>query len=312
MPYTASSARDQSAQIMMQAAQNFTKGVQEYFQKQEQRQKQEATIDWLEQSGTANSLFPQLGQVQDPAERRKVITAGIKGAGLENLVQVQQFMAQQEQRTREAQAMAEMRAVQMERIRQQMAAGQTEAAALRAAADPAAPMREQIGAGASFEQLDPRREIDRSTVYLQQGGRDPQMAALLSRQAPSDPKVMMVQDEQGRPHAFLVPRSGQPQRVGSPAKEPAAARESQLGVLVRERDAARAAGRDDVAAEYDRVIADYGKKVDLFGNSTPTNPPSGGNPTAPEPKTKEELLALVRTGKLAPDQAKAIAAKNKW
>lgn len=81
---------------------------------------------------------------------------------------------------------------------------------------------------------------------------------------------------------------------------------SQLGKLIAERDAYRAAGRADVVAEYDRAIKLIGVRYDAFGNPINVEAPPV------EPKSKEEMLALVKAGKLTAEQAKAIAKNKNW
>jgi len=138
---------DQSGQNMArgigQLGNAFSSGVQDYFQREQTRKKQEQTADWLEQSGAANSLFPDLAQVQDPAARRKAILAGIKGAGLENIAKVAEFSQNQQRLQTETAAQAEMRQAQAAAKRQQaakfeadMGRGQTEAQAKAAAFAP--------------------------------------------------------------------------------------------------------------------------------------------------------------------------------
>ena len=167
---------------IQQAGNAFAQGIQRYYQKKEENQKQEQTIQWLEQSGGANALFPQLAQVKDPAERRKIITAGIKGAGLENLVQIQQFQANQQRQQMEAQALAELRKSQIAKTQADMESRAREDTARRAALAGVPESAAAYGARGGYLTRDPAAAQPRTVpgtpeemlqAYGAAGGTDP-------------------------------------------------------------------------------------------------------------------------------------------
>lgn len=183
-----------------QVGQAFSKGVQGYFERKQRTEKEEATVDWINQNDQAtNALFPQLANVKDPAERRKVIKAGIKGAGLENLVQVQGFMEQQRQRQAESLRQDEMLKLQKEEadrrgkeMERRAFAEQQDRFALQWASGPGAALHDQIIRGVPAAQLDPNAEVDRAALYLSEGGNSPQMVQALTKSRPFLPAEFMT------------------------------------------------------------------------------------------------------------------------
>jgi hypothetical protein len=183
-----------------QVGRAFGQGIQEYYQRKEKLKKEEDTVDWLNQNEAAvNQLFPQLAQVKDPDERKKVIKAGIKGAGLENLIQVKNFTEQQRRQK-------QMEGIQQEMAQTQLAGAKlqnqhtqslmderaTEERAVRAAASPTAGIQDQIMRGTRFADMDPNAEVDRGDIYLRNGGRSPQMIAAMAKSRPFSPQEMMT------------------------------------------------------------------------------------------------------------------------
>lgn len=183
-----------------QVGQAFSKGVQGYFERKQQKEKEEATVDWINQNEQAtNALFPQLASVKDPAERRKVIKAGIKGAGLENLVQVQGFMENQRRAKALEGVQQEMAKAQLAGVKlhnqgteQMMSEHAAEGRALQFAGSPTAALHEQIMRGVPAAQLDPNAEVDRAGVYMEMGGRSPQMIQALTKARPFSPAEFMT------------------------------------------------------------------------------------------------------------------------
>jgi len=107
---------------IQQVGQAFGKGIEKYYEAKQQREKEEATVDWLDQNEEAvNQLFPQLAKVKDPMERKKVIKAGIKGAGLENLVQVKAFTENQKRQAAQDEQIGQLRGLQINQAQQQQA-----------------------------------------------------------------------------------------------------------------------------------------------------------------------------------------------
>jgi hypothetical protein len=182
-----------------QVGRAFGSGIQAYMDRKEKKEKEDATVDWLNQNEAAvNQLFPQLAQVKDPDERKKVIRAGIKGAGLENLVQVRNFTEQQRRAKQQEQIDAEMGQARLagqklnnDNVSSLMRERDDEGAAVRAATDPNAQLMEQINHGVPFGKLDLSGEPD-ANLYLRAGGRNPQMIAALGKSRPFSPVEMMT------------------------------------------------------------------------------------------------------------------------
>lgn len=166
-----------------QVGRAFGKGIEAYYEHKQRLEKEEATVDWLNQNeGAVNQLFPQLAQVKDPAERKKVIKAGIKGAGLENLVQVRQFMETQR------------RQQQMEGIQQEMANVQLAGAKLhnQNAQELMEDRRMESRAIQAAGMADPNGDLDPSEIYMRSGGRSPQMIAAMTKSRPFSPAEFMT------------------------------------------------------------------------------------------------------------------------
>ena len=99
----------------------------------------------------------------------------------------------------------------------------------------------------------------------------------------------------------LVAAQGNVRMIEAPRSDAGEA-SSPLGKLVRERDAWKAQGRDDVAMEYDRVIKEFGRGGDntlmsilQSARGQPETEAGGSEPFAdstgaqlPAPKTKAE------------------------
>jgi hypothetical protein len=183
-----------------QVGRAFGQGIQAYYERKEKLEKEEATVNWLNENEQAvNQLFPQLAQVKDPAERKKVIKAGIKGAGLENLVQVKNFTEQQRRAKQQEGIQQEMAGVQLAGARlfnqnqqAQMDERDAEGRAIKAATRPGAGAHEQIMRGVPFGQIDPNAEPDRAELYMREGGRSPQMIQAMTRSRPFSPQEFMT------------------------------------------------------------------------------------------------------------------------
>jgi hypothetical protein len=224
------------AQGIQQAGAAFSQGVQRYFQKKEQDKKEEATVQWLEQSGAANNLFPQLATVKDPGERRKIISAGIKGAGLDNMVQVAQFSAQQERQKQEAEAMAELRKSQaaenlarQHKLEQEIAAGNREDGAMKAAFDPIKESNADYGARGGYVMANPAPPAARAPVpaemvqrYGAAGGRNPAVIKQLNDlSGPEDLTNLQFQEDPVTGERFAVSKKGSVAKSGAnPTKTP--------------------------------------------------------------------------------------------
>jgi len=209
---------------IQQAGAGFAQGVQRYFQKEEERKKQEATVQWLEQSGAANNLFPQLAQIRDPAERKKIITAGIKGAGLENMLQVAQLHGQMERQKMEAEALNEMRRTQAEenaararKLEFDMDAARREEGALAAAFDPIQESQREFAARGGYitrdraaGQLQERDPTPPEMVarYGRAGGRNPQVMKQLGEIAPENMSALQFQQDPVTGERFAVSKKG--------------------------------------------------------------------------------------------------------
>lgn len=189
---------DQSGQNYARAIRDFGSGVKEYFDRKDQQEKEDATVDWLDQNQEAvHQLFPQLANVKDPAERKKVIKAGIKGAGLENLVQVRGFLENQRRAQAQEGPIKEMQAAQLEHLNvlnQQgtamMADRASEGRAIAAAGSQNAGIADQIQGGAKFGQLDPNMQPDRAGIYMREGGRNPAMMQAMMKERPFVPSAV--------------------------------------------------------------------------------------------------------------------------
>lgn len=214
---------------IQQVGRAFGKGVEEYYQRKEKLEKEDATVEWLNQNEQAvNQLFPQLAKVKDPAERKKVIKAGIKGAGLDNLVQVKGFMENQRRQAAQEKIQQEMQQAQLQGHQLQnqnveaiMKERATEGEAVRAAMDPRSAMHEQIMNGTRFDDLDPTAEPDRAGRYMAAGGRSPQMIQAMTKSRPFTPAEMMTPSGlnmvQTSPNSFIP----DPRVRAKPAKAPA-------------------------------------------------------------------------------------------
>lgn len=174
-------------QGISEAGRAFGKGVNAYFERKKQQEKEDATVEWLDQNTEAvNQLFPQLAKVADPAERRKVIKAGIKGAGLENMVQVRQFMDNQARQKQQDEINNELTranttavTLRNDEARQMMA----DAAAINAKADQqlvfagaGAPVRDEVRAAAKQFAASPLGQMRSAGVRI-----TPEIAAELTR-----------------------------------------------------------------------------------------------------------------------------------
>jgi hypothetical protein len=253
-----------------------------------------------------------------------------------------------------ARAQAERDALQRQQIEQQMMmqrqqAEMQQAAALREESQRAR-MRQIYGG-----QPDPR-EI---AAILQTGGRfedtgpgtppsDPQSAMRAMIAAGIDPRVATAAAaaSAGPPRQF-VPRivdvgggmralmTSDNSAVPVRDEKPEAAKPTELGQLIAERDAYLAAGRQDIAAAYDAPIATYRMKTDAFGQpvAMPGAQPAPApyNPIAPAPlqkgaKTKQQILAelesdkatkadvirAIQMGALNAAEAKALSRRKGW
>lgn len=150
------------AQGIQQVGRAFGQGVQGYYEQKQKREKEEATVDWLNQNEQAvNQLFPQLAQVKDPAERKKVIKAGIKGAGLENLVQVKNFTDQQKRQQDELAIQRELASVKSRDVDNER---------LKIEAANAAAQREMAARQRAFTQADSPEKM--MGTYIEAGGGD--------------------------------------------------------------------------------------------------------------------------------------------
>lgn len=204
---------DQRGQNYAQAIRGFGSGINEYFDRKRQQEKEDATVEWLNQNeGAVHQLFPQLENVKDPVERKKVIKAGIKGAGLENLVQVKQFMDSQGRQAENQRMQGEMQKAQIahlgaetDQARAMMDDRASEGRAISAAGAPGAGMADQIAGGADFSQLDPNAPVDRSGVYMRSGGRNPAMIQAMAKDKEFVPHSMMT--EGGLPMVQTSPNS---------------------------------------------------------------------------------------------------------
>jgi hypothetical protein len=173
----------------------------------------------------------------------------------------------------------------------------------------------QPGAAAPASNVPPamRRRVD---AYIEAGGDDPAHINALSR-LDKEPKPEPAlrdfgTDAYGRRVQGLVDAQGNVSRIADPKEtEP---KQSPLALLMRERDDARKAGRQDLVADYDRVIQTYGAKVDAFGNvigAAPATPSAPGAPAAAAtvPGAKAPPDAAVEMLKKDPKLAPAFDAK---
>lgn len=224
-------------QGIQQAGAAFSQGVQRYFQKKEKDKKEEATIQWLEQSGAAERLFPELGKIQDPSERRKVISAGIKGAGLDNMAQVAQLSAQQERQKMEAEAMAELRKSQaaenyarQQKLQQDVATAKREETAMTAAFDPIRESQDQFAARGGYltrdraqGQLQQRDPTPPEMVarYGRAGGRNPAMVKDLAAINPDNLTGLNFREDPVTGERFAISAKGSVAKSGvNPLKTP--------------------------------------------------------------------------------------------
>lgn len=190
-------AGDRIGAGIQQAAAGFTKGINSYWEQKKQKEKEEATIDWLNQNeGAVHQLFPQLAQVKDPAERKKVIRAGIKGAGLENLVQVKSHMENQKRQQEQMQMQKEMQASQIaqnnaqtEQMQAMMQDREMDGRALRYATGKNAGLHQQIMSGQPVG-IDPAPEPDRANLYMSGGGKNPALIQAMMKERPFVPSAV--------------------------------------------------------------------------------------------------------------------------
>lgn len=204
------------AQGIQQVGNAFAQGIQGYYEKKQRQEKEDATVAWLEGNrGAVDQLFPQLSQVQDPAERRKVIKAGIKGAGLDNLVQVQGFMDQQKRQAAQDAAAAEMqqlRRQQMEREAAEAQARMEEVARLNRSTDSALNGAEQLRRGVGRGVLRPEVAEEMQRVAASPAGR---YRAMGGRITPEIAQEMMKKEDRFVPGEIQTP-SGLPMVQTSP------------------------------------------------------------------------------------------------
>jgi hypothetical protein len=232
MPYNPG-VQDISGQLYGQgierAAQGFTKGVQEYWRKKEEKERENEFVGWMK--GNAQKMgLPITG---DDAEDDKMIRAGYKAVGPQQMMAFTQYLQEKEAREQEAQAREEMRQAQIaqmsahtDQVRAMMAERETEGSAVRAAFDPSAGTAQQIMQGRSFEQLEPTGEVDRGEAYMRAGGRDPQMAKALMRERAWEPRKIQLDDEDAvimtSPHSAVPAPSSRPKKLKSAEPEKSA------------------------------------------------------------------------------------------
>lgn len=111
-----------------------------------------------------------------------------------------------------------------------------------------------------------------------------QQAQRLMNQSKQPRLVNLGKDSLGREVEGVRDRNGNFSRIAAPNEGAG----TQLNQLIKERDAWRAAGRTDVAEQYDTAIENYGQSYDAFGNpirkgtsAAPTPAPQAEAPVAP-------------------------------
>lgn len=177
------------AQGIQQAASAFSQGIRDYYDRKQQQQQQDAAIEMIANNEQAvNGLFPQLANVQDPIERRKMISAGIKKAGLQNVMGVGKYLQEQQVNKREAdaraqldKAAAEQHMMQTRKLEAELAAQNTEGAARQAAFDPIAESQQAFAGRGGYITRDPMMgqlqsrapsPIEAVQAYGRAGGQD--------------------------------------------------------------------------------------------------------------------------------------------
>jgi hypothetical protein len=156
-----------------------------------------------------------------------------------------------------------------------------------AAAQPGAPA---AAPGAAAVPPAMRRRVD---AYIEAMGDDPAHINALSR-LDKEPKPEPAlrdfgTDAYGRRVQGLVDAQGNVSRIADPKEtEP---KQSPLALLMRERDDARKAGRQDLVADYDRVIKNYGNPDLLPAAPTAAAPGAPGTAAAAAPGTKAPSTA---------------------